>query len=424
MAELSNNIFNKMGSTKTSYTATERQSSKRFALFRDIYGKRKFVEEGCGTKIDKYVSTDLKNTFDEELRQIVQDDSIELYTNASQMLMKVNIDSKKVNKDDPNENPVLSDKTQQIGLKIFQQWSKCSKKYDSWLAKKCRRDLFNFSHESFEDFSGYKLIQYENDKFAANMNQYLSGVTNETGAPIKFVNYKDLVATGKLTYWQFHPYLVIQMEFLYKIAVDGFKKYDLLRTLDVINGINSISSELDIIRLNKFRPKKGEGMQYKHYSTFEASMIEKLRNKEKIVDFWSSKNKGIDFQAKLLRVLPKIKYYHADADSSLDKDLQDVDERWKMDCIMYTSKVTVGVNFTVPDHFSDMFVFGYSVLRSSFAGEAPISMSSLISQLRFKAKNVRLIDNPTLIKLREKLEVMFREHDPSNQSNVNELCGL
>ncbi|RKO92834.1 hypothetical protein BDK51DRAFT_28634 [Blyttiomyces helicus] len=47
--------------------------------------------QGCGTKIDKYVSTNSENTFDEELRQMVKMIQWNFTQNAYHMLMKVNI---------------------------------------------------------------------------------------------------------------------------------------------------------------------------------------------------------------------------------------------------------------------------------------------------------------------------------------------
>ncbi|RKO88171.1 hypothetical protein BDK51DRAFT_32901 [Blyttiomyces helicus] len=132
--------------------------------------------------------------------------------------------------------------------------------------------------------------------------------------------------------------------------------------------------------------------------------------------------KGLNFEKSIKDYAPNVrsKFYHADADCTLDKDLTDVNESWKdLDCVMYTSKVTVGVNFKIPDHFLAMFVYGFSLsacvcdilqatmhsrspmdlhffIDNRLAIQAPIAMTSLITELKFRANNGHKISDPFL----------------------------
>ncbi|RKO85737.1 hypothetical protein BDK51DRAFT_47660 [Blyttiomyces helicus] len=128
--------------------------------------------------------------------------------------------------------------------------------------------------------------------------------------------------------------------------------------------------------------------QIREWKPFQTELLNRLKNGTRIIVFWCSKDKGVEFEKSIKEKAPEVrtKFYHADADSTLDKDLMDVNESWKdLDCVMYTSKVTVGVNFTIPEHFSAMFVYGFSlsacvrdIFQATMCSRSPIDLHFFI----------------------------------------------
>ncbi|RKO86830.1 hypothetical protein BDK51DRAFT_45779 [Blyttiomyces helicus] len=340
------------------------------------------------------------------------------------------------------------------------------------LAKLCNPQVFEFNYEAFEDFSPYSEVieRYISDpwvkpyprcnqlfekspmgtgksvavsqhiitfkpnrviclsprqsfasNFVGNLNSNLEGHHNRDEKPFHFVNYADLMKEGDFSCWYRHPYIVIQMESLFKIGNGRFKEYDLFvcdeiesnlktftsstmltpidkqpslnrlelnmamfqklvqsskqciyldafltrRTIDIINDIVPFSKGNAIIRINEREVESKNATIYKHSENFENAMMKKLATGEKIMVFWSSKQHGINFESTMRKKLPGIrcKFYHADADCFLDDDLTDVNDSWgNLDCVMYTSKVTVGVNFTNPVNYAFTLPYEFALV--------------------------------------------------------------
>ena len=250
--------------------------------------------------------------------------------------------------------------------------------------------------------------------FTADMNEYLKD------EEIQFVNYQDLVKKGIHSGWNSKTHLVIQMESIYKLGIGAFSSYDLMivdevesnlktfssftmftkikstpranrlkrnldlfyklvttsskcifadafitnRTLNTINSISPFVIGNTQIRINHFQPPKKEAMSYPTFAEFQAAIIKRLEANERVIVFWGSKKKGKAFEQVLLRQFPnkKTKFYHADSSDDMDKDLTNVNVEWSNDvcCLMYSGKISVGVNFTVPKYFSEMFVYCYA----------------------------------------------------------------
>ncbi|RKO92161.1 hypothetical protein BDK51DRAFT_38199 [Blyttiomyces helicus] len=149
------------------------------------------------------------------------------------------------------------------------------------------------------------------------------------------------------------------MESLWKIDKGHFRLYDLLVRDEIESNLKTLApSTMKLVKTSK---------QCIYVDAFLCRRTLDVINS--IVPFTasnvlSSKDKRVEFQKSIKEKAPEVrgKYYHADANSTLDKDLKDVNESWKdLDCVMYKSQVTVGVKFTIPEHLLAMFMYGFSL---------------------------------------------------------------
>ncbi|KAJ3018210.1 hypothetical protein HKX48_003028 [Thoreauomyces humboldtii] len=150
-----------------------------------------------------------------------------------------------------------------------------------------------------------------------------------------------------------------------RVLLDAFLSQ---RTIDVAESLAtsidpSVDSESVIVTVNEQLPPPCQALQYARYAVWEANLLSAIKDGKRVVVFWGSKNKGEDFEKRLRRGHPetRLKFYHGAANDDLDKDLSSVRVKWvELQVLMYTSKVTVGVNFDVKNHFDLMFFYGCS----------------------------------------------------------------
>ena len=310
--------------------------------------------------------------------------------------------------------------------------------------------------------------------FCAKLNDALG---YEHVSPVAFVNYLDLMKDGILEKWHNVDRIVIQMESLFKIDFTDFEPYDLLvadeiesllkcfssatmltpikncrksrlvsnfstfekivktskscifadafltkRTLDVINSLRPFDQNTIKIRINDNIPGGRKAVKYGSFKAFEDRMLKELTHNKRIVIFWGSKRRGKEFEVLLKSQLPnkRVKFYHADANDDLDADLEQVNIKWSenVDVLMYSAKITVGINFTIPDYFDHMFVYGYaggacardvtqSVLRvrttktntlhyfadgRCYLSECPTTYASLRAMTEWKVQNLQVLE--------------------------------
>ncbi|RKO93782.1 hypothetical protein BDK51DRAFT_29657 [Blyttiomyces helicus] len=231
--------------------------------------------------------------------------------------------------------------------------------------------------------------------FTADLNRNLAG----TG--IVFSNYSLLVLA----------YVVIQMESLFKLDLhpESFQEYDLLIMDEGESNLNSFnshtmqtptSSNVDFLLKDTFEKLLRTSGQCIFLDAFlskrtietilTASDIQRNVNKENLINirinewhpssciayehgsyknsrqelfFWGSKKRGKEFVRDFVhefKTSKRCKYYHADGDDANDNDLVEVDNKWTedVDCLMYTGKITVGVNFGIKDYYNALHVFG------------------------------------------------------------------
>lgn len=93
-------------------------------------------------------------------------------------------------------------------------------------------------------------------------------------------------------------------------------------------------------------------------------MISSLKSGKKCVFVVASQQKGMLYLASIKEYIPDIKYkfYHSKNKDDVD-DLLNVNEHWaELDLLIYTSSITVGVNFDL-EHFDELYM--YSSCKSS-----------------------------------------------------------
>ncbi|KAJ3280156.1 hypothetical protein HK104_000869 [Borealophlyctis nickersoniae] len=112
--------------------------------------------------------------------------------------------------------------------------------------------------------------------------------------------------------------------------------------------------------VNESRAISADTYQYASRQNWQDTLIQHILAGKRVVIFWGSRSKGQAFEQSLLTRFPnlRIKFYHSESDDALDKDLCNVRDNWKdVDVLMYTAKITVGVNFDTENVFDSLFVY-------------------------------------------------------------------
>ncbi len=123
---------------------------------------------------------------------------------------------------------------------------------------------------------------------------------------------------------------------------------------------------------NEYIPEEREAFELKRYKdpdigiidNLQTHLLKSLRSGKKCIFVTASKQRGDEFLIKLQRTTDKIKYkFYNSSSPNLQEDLSNVNESWKeLDLLMYTSSITVGVNFDI-EHFDLLYM--YSSCKSS-----------------------------------------------------------
>lgn len=110
---------------------------------------------------------------------------------------------------------------------------------------------------------------------------------------------------------------------------------------------------------NIFNPYKRKAIQYDDFLVFANQLIESLKKGKKIVAFFSSKARADKFllTPKFRDLKVKYLYYNSESDKQTVETIKNVNEEWsKVDLLIYTAKITVGVNYNL-SHFDEMFIY-------------------------------------------------------------------
>ncbi|KAJ3279024.1 hypothetical protein HK104_001845 [Borealophlyctis nickersoniae] len=116
-----------------------------------------------------------------------------------------------------------------------------------------------------------------------------------------------------------------------------------------------------MVIVNENHRRNKNAYQYGSGQKWQDELLRHIAAGKKVVVFWGSRAKGQVFEQYIRRKFPhlNVKFYHSESDDRLDKDLCNVRHNWKdVDVLMYTAKITVGVNFDTAGVFDSLFVYG------------------------------------------------------------------
>lgn len=231
----------------------------------------------------------------------------------------------------------------------------------------------------------------------------------------KFKTYLDLDKDGRRKNYRDSNRLVIQMESLHNLF--DVDPYDLLildeieslfmqfgsftmkeqiactqvfekliRTTPIIIGgdaflseksrktLEQINQNVHITR-NDYKPDKRTAYMYPSYESLFYRAYQSLSQGKKIVFVCSSKEKAEQFANGCSAKQISFKLYTGlSKNTDIERqELSNVNVSWNegVQCIIYTSRITVGVNFDLPNVFDQLFVYGSShscCVRDTFQG--------------------------------------------------------
>lgn len=121
---------------------------------------------------------------------------------------------------------------------------------------------------------------------------------------------------------------------------------------------------------NEVKPVEREAVELKS-NIFVDKLIDSLKNNKKVVFVTASRDKGNAFLQTIKKELKRdftYKFYHSRNKEETEHDLKDVNKYWKVDLLIYTSSITVGVNFDIK-WFDELFIYSSScagLVRDTF----------------------------------------------------------
>lgn len=168
------------------------------------------------------------------------------------------------------------------------------------------------------------------------------------------------------------------------------------RTVKIAESLRNISHSVAIE--NTFCPYERKAIQLKAFkkgkeipavSEFCNRIMEDLKKGLKIAVIWGSKNKGKAFMTTFLKDTEYNHRFYSSESSPEERDeLSNVEEAWKsLDCLNYTSTITVGVNYDPAD---EVVQFDKLYLYASAAGGLPRDTAQALLRCR-KIKSNTLI---------------------------------
>ena len=132
----------------------------------------------------------------------------------------------------------------------------------------------------------------------------------------------------------------------------------------MLNAIPSFNLSDSIVFVNQRVPAERTAFQYTNENGWHNKLIKEIVTGKKVVIFWGSQKKGVEFEQYLKENHDNVlvKFYHSKGNNTeMSADLENVRNAWKdVQVLMYTSKITVGVNFDEMNIFDSIFVYGTS----------------------------------------------------------------
>jgi len=131
------------------------------------------------------------------------------------------------------------------------------------------------------------------------------------------------------------------------------------RTLDFVRSIENERKVL--LRINEFVPEARKAICLSK-KMLTLNVEHQLKEGKRIVFFTASKRYGDTLERLAQRLSIKYKYYHKDTSDRLVTACKDTKHEWEgVQFLIYTPKITVGVNHDVIDAFDCLFVYGVNM---------------------------------------------------------------
>lgn len=109
---------------------------------------------------------------------------------------------------------------------------------------------------------------------------------------------------------------------------------------------------------NTIKPSPKLAIQKDYYSQLEEYFLEDLKQEKRPVFFLASVNTATNLAIKCANMGKHVLLYSRNSDDSVKRGLIDVNETWsKVDGLIYTPTITVGVNFDIPDYFHTFYLY-------------------------------------------------------------------
>ncbi len=218
----------------------------------------------------------------------------------------------------------------------------------------------NIAFESYEDRKdlnaiNFLVIQMESLHKLTNCDSYDLLLIDECEGCLKQFNSNTMLSRQESLWSNLRTFKRLFTTSKRKVFLDAFLSN---RTIDLIEIM--IQKETSVVLVNKKVPVKRKAIQYTKEKVWNANLFDDIQKGKKVVVFFGSMKKGKIFQQELTKIHPNIKYkYYSSKSNNKDmrSDLSNVRESWKdLQVLLYTSKITVGVNFDEEDIFDSVYV--------------------------------------------------------------------
>ncbi len=150
------------------------------------------------------------------------------------------------------------------------------------------------------------------------------------------------------------------------IGADAFLNNN---SINIIKNLRNINNS--VLLINDKCPYDRKAYEISDIGNMEKIIYDDINNNKKIVLFISSVNYSEIFEKNLREKYPdkKIVCHNGNKDNIDQQEiLSDVNKNWLCDVLIYTSKITVGINFDVKNYFDNLYIFAenYILARDIF----------------------------------------------------------
>ena len=211
----------------------------------------------------------------------------------------------------------------------------------------------------------------------------------------------QIVATSFESIWRNAEYKIVCDAFINPKVIKFIEYFEYVKSPQTIEScfIGHSPYKNVLFMKNEYIPEIRRCVELRRYKEFDNTidllqnqLLASLRNGKKCVFVTASKARGEEYLQLIIKELPDIKYKFYNADNKRDgDDLLNVKEKWiELDFLLYTSSITVGVNFDVL-HFDELYM--YSSCKSSIVRDN-FQSSMRCRHIRDDIMYYQLYDNP------------------------------